>query len=57
MAFVKLGRLGRGAREERGAIAAEYGLILGLIALAIVAAAALFGGQVLRLIQAGADAF
>jgi Flp pilus assembly pilin Flp len=38
-------------------VAAEYGLLLALVALAIVAAVTLFGSQVVRLIQTGADAF
>jgi Flp pilus assembly pilin Flp len=44
-------------RNEKGSVATEYGLVLVLIALAIVAAAALFGAAVVNLIQAGADAF
>lgn len=48
---------GASLRDERGAVAAEYGLLLALVALAIVAAVTLFGSQVVRLIQTGADAF
>ena len=33
------------AREETGATAVEYGLIVGLIAVVIIAAVALLGGQ------------
>ena len=37
--------LDRLAREEKGATAVEYGLIVGLIAVAIIAAITLLGGQ------------
>ncbi|GBC86084.1 hypothetical protein HRbin12_00066 [bacterium HR12] len=43
--------------SERGAVATEYGLLLLFVALAIVLALTAFGLAVLRLIQAGADAF
>ena len=51
------GRALHALRVDRGAIAAEYGLLLVLIALAIVAAVTFFGGQVMRLLQSGAEAF
>ncbi len=54
----RLGRL-RGGRlgEDRGAVATEYGLLLALVALAIIVAVTAFGLALLRLFQAGVDAF
>jgi Flp pilus assembly pilin Flp len=45
--------LHREAEEERGAVASEYGLLLALIALAMVAAAVLFGVAVSNLFDQG----
>jgi len=42
-------RLGLPARDERGATAVEYGLMVGFIALVIIAAVEAFGGSVLGL--------
>ncbi len=62
--MVRRGRIGRLARwlarrlgAEPGAVATEYGLLLLLVALAIVAALTAFGLAVLRLFQTGAAAF
>jgi Flp pilus assembly pilin Flp len=44
-------------RADVGAVAAEYSLILMLIALAIVVAAAAFGAALLGLFEQGPDAF
>jgi len=56
-----VGRLARRLRRrlggELGAVATEYGLLLLFVALAIIAALTAFGLAVLRLFQAGADAF
>jgi len=46
----------REAGEERGSVATEYGLLLALIALAIVAAAVLFGVAVAHLFDQGRSA-
>jgi len=43
--------------DDRGAVAAEYGLLLGLIALVIIIAVTAFGIAVTGLFQDGADAF
>jgi pilus assembly protein Flp/PilA len=43
--------------DDRGAVAAEYGLLLGLIALVIIIAVTAFGIAVTGLFQEGADAF
>jgi pilus assembly protein Flp/PilA len=43
-------------KDEEGAAAAEYALILGLAALAIIAGATALGGAVNDKYQAGADA-
>lgn len=51
------GRLGEDRGEDRGAVAAEYGLLLALVALAIIVAVTAFGLALLRLFQAGVDAF
>jgi Flp pilus assembly pilin Flp len=45
--------LHRGTEEERESVASEYGLLLALIALAMVAAAALFGVAVAHLFDQG----
>lgn len=45
------------ARDELGAVATEYGLLLAMIALVIVTALVAFGLAVLGLLRAGADAF
>jgi len=45
--------LHREAEEERGSVASEYGFLLALIALAIVAAAVLFGVAVSNLFDQG----
>jgi Flp pilus assembly pilin Flp len=45
--------LHRGTEEERGSVASEYGLLLALIALAMVAAAVLFGVAVSNLFDQG----
>jgi Flp pilus assembly pilin Flp len=42
--------------EDRGAVAAEYGLLLGLIALVIIIAVTAFGIAVAGMLQDGADA-
>lgn len=44
-------------RSESGAVATEYGLLLLFVALAIILAVTAVGLAVLRLFQAGADAF
>lgn len=49
-------RLRRRLGEELGAVATEYGLLLLLIALVLVASAAAFGLAVSGLFQTGADA-
>lgn len=42
---------GRLRRDERGASAVEYGLLVALIAVAVIAAIALFGPQLAQLFQ------
>jgi Flp pilus assembly pilin Flp len=42
---------------EAGAVATEYGLLLTLIALAIIIAAGLYGASVMGLFDQGTDAF
>lgn len=44
-------------RADAGAVAAEYGLVLALIALAIIVAAGLFGLALTGLFDRGPDAF
>jgi pilus assembly protein Flp/PilA len=46
----------RAAAEDRGATAVEYGLLVGLIAVAIVAALLLLGPQLAGLFQTVTDA-
>ncbi len=62
--MVRHGQIGRLVRRpgsrltaDAGAVATEYGLLLLFVALAIVVALTAFGLAVLRLFQAGADAF
>ena len=43
--------------EDRGAVSAEYGLVLGLIALVVIVAMTAFGVAVANLLQSGADGF
>ena len=50
---VRSGRI----REDRGAVASEYGLLLLLIALVIIIAVTAFGVAVAGLLQQGADGF
>lgn len=50
---VRSGRI----REDRGAVASEYGLLLLLIALVIIIAVTAFGVAVATLFQRGADGF
>ena len=45
------GRRGLSARDDRGATAAEYALMVGLIAVVIVVAVAAFGGSVKGLFE------
>jgi pilus assembly protein Flp/PilA len=45
------GRLGLHARDDRGATAVEYGLLVALIALVIIAGVTAFGGSVNGLFQ------
>jgi Flp pilus assembly pilin Flp len=52
-----LRRLRLPTRDERGAVAAEYALVLGLIALVIVVGATLFGLSLLGLFERGPTAF
>jgi pilus assembly protein Flp/PilA len=42
------------SREEKGATAVEYGLLVGLIAVAIVVAVTFFGGQIATMFQEAA---
>ena len=42
--------------SDRGATAVEYGLIVALIALAIIAGVTLLGGNLLELFNSSADA-
>lgn len=42
---------------DAGAVAAEYGLVLALVALAIIVAAGLFGLALIDLFERGPDAF
>lgn len=42
--------------SDRGATAVEYGLIVALIALAIIAGVTLLGGNLLELFDSSADA-
>jgi Flp pilus assembly pilin Flp len=44
-------------RTDIGAVAAEYSLVLALIALAIIVAAGLFGLRLTGLFDRGTDAF
>jgi Flp pilus assembly pilin Flp len=44
-------------RAQTGAVAAEYGLVLALIALAIIVAVGLFGVALVDLYNRGPDAF
>jgi Flp pilus assembly pilin Flp len=44
-------------RADSGAVAAEYGLVLALIALAVIVAMGLFGLALLDLFERGPDAF
>jgi pilus assembly protein Flp/PilA len=44
------------AREEKGATAVEYGLMVGLIAAVIIGTVALLGGQLNGLFQTISDA-
>ncbi|MGF9662667.1 Flp family type IVb pilin [Arthrobacter crystallopoietes] len=46
--------IGRVSREEKGATAVEYGLIVGLIAVVIVVAVTFLGGQVQNMFQTAA---
>lgn len=50
-------RLPARLRADAGAVAAEYGLVLALIALAIIVAAGLYGLTLLDLFERGPDAF
>ncbi len=50
-------RLSVRLRAETGAVAAEYSLVLALIALAIIVAAGLFGLTLVDLFERGPDAF
>jgi pilus assembly protein Flp/PilA len=45
------GRLGLNARDERGATAVEYGLMVAFIALVIIASVTAFGKSVLGLFE------
>jgi Flp pilus assembly pilin Flp len=45
------------ARDERGAVAAEYGLILTLVVIATVLAITAFGIAVVDLFERGAEPF
>jgi Flp pilus assembly pilin Flp len=54
----KLGRrFSARSRADAGAVAAEYGLVLALIALAIIVAVGLFGVALVDLFNRGPDAF
>ena len=44
------------ARKDRGATAVEYGLLVGLIAVVIIVAVGLLGGQLNSLFEAVSDA-
>lgn len=50
------GRLVRRARRQEGQTAVEYGLIVGFVALAVIAAFTLLGGRVRDAINAVASA-
>jgi Flp pilus assembly pilin Flp len=54
---VLLGRLLAWRAREDGAVAAEYALILGLVAVVIVVAVAAFGTAVVSLFQRTNDTF
>lgn len=43
------------ARSEKGATAVEYGLLVGLIAVAIIAVVALLGPELTRIFQSVVD--
>ena len=53
----KLRRVWLGARDQRGAVATEYGLILTLVVLVIVIAVAAFGVTLTGLFEQGPAAF
>lgn len=48
--------LGRSRREDTGATAVEYGLLVGLIAVAIIVVVGLLGGQLQDMFQGVVDA-
>jgi Flp pilus assembly pilin Flp len=54
---IKLRRVWLGARDQRGAVATEYGLILTLVVLVIVIAVAAFGVSLTGLFEQGPEAF
>jgi Flp pilus assembly pilin Flp len=54
---IKLRRVWLGARDQRGAVATEYGLILTLVVLVIILAVTAFGVSLTGLFEQGVEPF